>query len=134
MGTVKAEITLKADVHTATVQATVDTGSMSLIINEEMRQRLGLGVIKRKPVRVADGRYVECAVTGPVEIYWKDRFVIESAVVIPDGPEVLLGVRPLEGMDLMVDPVNLRLVGAHGDEWTEWVLLAFMGYSERGTK
>jgi len=136
MGTVKAEIILKnsndmgnarkgllseIDVHTLTVQATVDTGSMGLIINEEMREQLSLGLINRKALRVADGRRVECVVTEPVEIYWENRFVIENAVVIPGAPEVLLGVRPLEGLDLMVDPVNLKLVGVHGDEWTEFV-------------
>jgi len=136
MGTVKAEITLKRssdvanalsglipekDVHTVTVQATVDTGAMTLIINEEMRERLGLGVTDRKFVRVADGHRVECMLTEPVEIYWKNRSSVENAIVIPGAPEVLLGVRPLEGLDLMVDPVNLKLVGVHGDEWTEWV-------------
>jgi hypothetical protein len=34
---------------------------------------------------------------------------------------VLLGVYPLEEMDLMVDVVNQRLVGAHGDEWMRYV-------------
>jgi len=134
---VKAEITLKnsndvgnarkgqlseADIHMATVQATVDTGTMTLIINEEMRERLGVGVADRKFVRVADGRRVECLVTEPVEIYWKNRSSVEKAIVLPGVPEVLLGVTPLEVMDLMVDPVSLNLVGAHGDEWTEWVL------------
>jgi clan AA aspartic protease len=137
MGTVKTEITLKKssdiaianhghmsekDVHTVTVQATVDTGSMTLIINEEMRERLALGVVDRKFVRVADGRRVECLVTEPVEIYWKNRSAVERAIVLPGLPEVLLGVTPLEVMDLVVDPVKLDLVGAHGDDWTEWVL------------
>jgi hypothetical protein len=39
-----------------------------------------------------------------------------SAVVVKGASEFLLGVLPLEGMDLMVDPVNQRLVGAHGDQ------------------
>ena len=137
MGTVKAEITLKkssdvtnalhghipeADVHSVTVQAVVDTGSMTLIINEEMRERLALTVVNRKNVRVADGRRVECMVTEPVEIYWKNRSAVERAIVVPEAPAVLLGVTPLEVMDLVVDPVNLELTGAHGDEWTEWVM------------
>jgi clan AA aspartic protease len=137
MGTVKAEITLKklsdvlyangglipaADIHTVTVQAVVDTGSVALIINEGMRERLGLGMEDRKFVHVADGRRVECVVTEPVEIYWKNRHVIERAIVLPEGPEVLLGVRPLEVMDLMVDPVHLELVGVHGPDWIEWVV------------
>ena len=36
--------------------------------------------------------------------------------VVPDEDEVLLGVIPLEEMDLIVDPVNRLLIGAHGDE------------------
>jgi hypothetical protein len=35
-------------------------------------------------------------------------------VVLPEG-DVLLGVIPLEFMDLVVDPVSEQLVGAHGD-------------------
>ena len=137
MGTVKVDVTLKKssdvmnalnglipkeNVHATTVQAVVDTGSMTLIINEKMREQLDLTVIDRKFVRVADGRRVECKVTEPVEIYWKNRSAVEMAVVIPESPVVLLGVTPLEVMDLMVDPVNLELVGVHGDDWTEWVM------------
>jgi hypothetical protein len=36
-------------------------------------------------------------------------------VVIPDANDILLGVLPLEGMDMYVDPVNQRLAGIHGD-------------------
>ena len=139
MGTVKAAITLKKSsdvalaqngfipkeyVRTVTVEATVDTGSMTLIINEETRELLALRVVDKKFVRVADGRRVECGVTEPVEIHWKNRSAVERAIVVPRAPAVLLGVTPLEVMDLMVDPVRLELVGAHGDEWTEWVLSA----------
>jgi hypothetical protein len=38
-----------------------------------------------------------------------------TALVIKDASDFLLGVLPLEGMDLMVDTVNKRLVEAHGD-------------------
>ena len=137
MGIVKAEITLKKSsdivlakngyipddyIHTVTIEATVDTGSMTLVINEEMRERLALNIEDRKFVRIADGRRVECMVTEPVEIHWKNRSAHERAIVVPGAPEVLLGVTPLEVMDLIVDPVRLVLVGAHGDEWTEWIL------------
>jgi len=137
MGTIKSEITIKktfdvlmaqngiipeSEIHAATVQAVVDTGSMTLIINEEMRKHLALEAVDKKFVRVADGRSVECVLTEPVEIWWKNRSSVERALVVPQAPEVLLGVTPLEVMDLMVDPVRLELVGAHGNEWTEWVL------------
>jgi len=49
-------------------------------------------------------------------IKWEDRSVAISALVIKDAPDLLLGVLPLEGMDLIVDKVNQKLVGAHGNK------------------
>jgi hypothetical protein len=49
------------------------------------------------------------------QVTWENRFVAMSALVVEDASEFLLGVLPLEGMDLMVDTVNQRLVGVHGD-------------------
>jgi hypothetical protein len=50
-----------------------------------------------------------------VQIRWKDRFATVDAVVFPEG-KPLLGVIPLEFMDLIVDPIRRELVGAHGDQ------------------
>jgi hypothetical protein len=36
-------------------------------------------------------------------------------LVITEAQDVLLGALPLEGMDLIVDPVRKKLAGAHGD-------------------
>jgi hypothetical protein len=55
-------------------------------------------------------------VTEALEIHWENRSVVMSALVVEDASEFLLGVIPLEGMDLMVDTVNQRLIGAHGDQ------------------
>jgi hypothetical protein len=46
---------------------------------------------------------------------WEDRFITMPTLLVDDAQEILLGVYPLEGMDLMVDPVNQKLTGAHGD-------------------
>jgi hypothetical protein len=35
--------------------------------------------------------------------------------------EILLGVIPLEDMDLIVNPVDGCLAGAHGDDWVRYV-------------
>ena len=53
---------------------------------------------------------------GPLEIWWKDRSFVLNTMVIPNASEILLGALPLEGMDLIVDPLGENLVGAHGDE------------------
>ena len=130
MGTVFAEITLKnafdegkfregliseQEVRSVTVTALVDTGAMSMVITEELRQKLGLIIIKEKIVQIANGQRVSCGVTEAVEIHWKNRSSTLSAVVIPGAEIVLLGAIPLEDMDLIVEPVNRELVGAHGD-------------------
>jgi len=130
MGTTYAEITIKNsydagksreglieehEVRSVTVQAVVDTGAMSLVINEELQQKLGLKVMKTRSALVANGQRVTCNETEPVEIYWKDRVASVNAAVIPGAKLVLLGAIPLEHMDLMVNPVTQELVGAHGD-------------------
>ena len=71
--------------------------------------------METRNINVAGGGKVLCKVTDPVHIYWKNRFASVNAVVMPEG-KPLLGVIPLEFMDLIVDPVRQELVGANGDE------------------
>jgi clan AA aspartic protease len=137
MGSVRTEITLKnagdvtkardglikeADIRAITVEAVADTGAMSLVINEELRQRLGLAITGQRMVTIADGSRVPCGTTEPVEIHWKNRATGQWAVALPNASHVLLGALPLEGMDLMVDPVNQQVVGVHGDTILEMAL------------
>jgi clan AA aspartic protease len=129
MGNVFAEITVKNvmdmglahagyitenNVHSVTLNAIVDTGATTLVIDEEIFKQLGLSVVKTRNINLAGGGKTECKVTDPVHIQWKDRFAVVNAVVLPGG-KPLLGVIPLEFMDLMVDPVNCELVGVHGE-------------------
>jgi len=131
MGHVFAEITLKnvydmgyarngyikeEEVRSLTVQALVDTGATRLCFSEETRKKLGLGIVGNTSIRIANGTWVTCQVTEPVEFIWKNRFATDNAYVVPGLDVTLLGVIPLEAMDLMVNPVTQELVGAHGDE------------------
>ncbi|MDR1174670.1 MAG: hypothetical protein LBK83_04285 [Treponema sp.] len=102
-------------IRTLTVDAMPDAGAWTLIINEEIRQKLGLAIVETVESSLADGSTTEYGLTEPVEIRWKDRGISQQAVVIPNAGEILLGALPLEGMDLYVDPVNQRLAGVHGD-------------------
>jgi clan AA aspartic protease len=130
MGNVFAEITLKNggdvmsvdrgliadnEIRTITLNALVDTGAMTLVINEETRQKLGLSLRKTRSVTLAGGKKAICHVTEPVEIWWNDRNTIVNAWVLPGDGITLLGVIPLEDMDLIVDPSHNLLIGAHGD-------------------
>jgi clan AA aspartic protease len=131
MGTVYAEIILKnaadtsavqrgyitdKDIRMCAVRALVDTGAGTLVINEAVRQQLGLTIKGLRGAYLADGVRQVCRVTEPVEIHWKDRDTACPALLLPGAEEVLLGAIPLEDMDLIVDPAGRELKGAHGDE------------------
>ena len=140
MGHVFAEVTLKnvydkgyaingyikeEEVRSLTVQALVDTGATRLCISEEIRQKLGLRIVGSMPIYIANGTSVTCQLTEPVELIWKNRFSAEYAIIVPGSDVTLLGVIPLEALDLMVNPVTQELVGAHGDEWVSLAMSSF---------
>ena len=89
MGHVYTDITLKntrdvlfalggaikeSEIRQATVQAMVDTGAGTLIINEDIQQKLGLKVAEERSVSLADNTKKMCKYTEPVEVHWKNRF------------------------------------------------------------
>ncbi|MCL1928155.1 MAG: hypothetical protein FWG07_05120 [Treponema sp.] len=130
MGTVYSEITLlnsmdlgkvtegllkKENVRSVTIRAIADTGAMYMVINEEIRQKLGLGIWGEKSVLIANGQRITAKETEPVVVRWKNRQTACSALVISDAKVILFGAIPMEGMDLMVNPVTQEVVGAHGD-------------------
>ena len=136
MSVISTEITLTNDVDTCnvemgyikkdeirqmTVQAIVDTGAWTLVINEDIRQKLGLLERGFGEANLADGQKAEYPMAGPVEIRWKNRRMVSEALVLPDasptfqvGADVLLGAMVLEHMDLTINPKR-ELVGVHGD-------------------
>ena len=130
MGEVRTEVTLvnigdeikardgiipESAVRRLMVNAVVDTGAWTLIINEATREKLGLRVKRTTTTSVAGGGTVASGVTEPVMVCWKDRETPCQAVVLPNENEVLLGALPLEGMDLTVNPLRNEVTGAHGD-------------------
>ena len=106
---------IKADeVRQMTVKAVVDTGAWTMVINEETRDKLGLLDDGYGEANLADGKDEVYPMAGPLEIWWKNRHHICSALVLPDAKDILLGAIPLEGMDLTINPKR-ELVGVHGD-------------------
>ena len=104
------------EIRQTTVNILVDTGAGTLVITEAMQQELGLKLREEKPVRMANNTSVNAITTDPVEVHWKNRSMICKPWVIPGAEKALLGLIPLEDMDLMVDPVHQKVVGVHGDE------------------
>ena len=130
MGLVFAEITLRnagdvtnvrrgimnePEIRETTVTAMVDTGAATLILNEAVRQQLGLMLEDTYGARLADGSEQRYSYTEPVQVQWKNRKVVLQPVLIPNAHQVLLGAIPLEALDLIVNPLKEELTGAHGD-------------------
>jgi clan AA aspartic protease len=105
----------EAEVRQVTVNALVDTGAWTLVINEETREKLGLKVKGTREAALAGGIKAPSQITELVVVRWKDREAACEAVVLPGETETLLGAYPLEGMDLMVHPRHQEVTGAHGD-------------------
>jgi clan AA aspartic protease len=131
MGLVYTEITLKnvsdliivkrgfikePEIRKTTVTALVDTGAATLIINEAVRQQLGLEIESTQSAELADGSSQTYSKTEAVQIHWKNRDSVCRALVVPNTSEVLLGAIPLEDMDLIINPSTQEITGAHGDE------------------
>jgi len=106
----------EAAIRQTTVQALVDTGAVTLVINEAIRQKLGLIVRDEDEATLANNVTEIVQITDPIEVHWKDRGMVCQPWVIADAGEVLLGAIPLEDMDLIVDPKQQEVVGRHGDK------------------
>jgi predicted aspartyl protease len=105
-----------SEVRQLTVDAVVGTGVRPLVISEAMRQKLGLEIEEEDAVLLIGGVPQTCTVAELVDIHWQDRYTASRPTVLPTGSETFLGVNPLEDMDLLVNPVERRLEGAHGDQ------------------
>lgn len=88
----------------------VDTGSYMLAINENIQEQLQLPVMEKKKAQLANGHVVECDVVSPVELRFKNRRTVCSAMVLPGDCEPLLGAIPLEEMDVLIHPLRNELI------------------------
>ena len=95
------------------VNMLVDSGALMLVINEDIRQALGLDIIDHRPSQLADGTRLELPVAGSIVVRFEGRFCTTNALVLPDDKEPLLGAIPLEEMDLWVNPARGVLTPIH---------------------
>ena len=100
----------KENVRHMQVNALVDSGAWLLTINDDVRNQLGLPVIDKDLAELADGTLVSVDIVGPVDVRFQNRRVTADAMVLPDATEILLGVIPMEGMDVLIDPKQQKLI------------------------
>lgn len=105
VGMAKRRLIGEDEVRRMVVHSMVDTGSIMLAINEEIKWALGLDEVEAKRLsRLANGQVIELEVVGPVQVSYEGRVCNTNALVLPGDAEVLLGAIPMEELDLWVNP------------------------------
>lgn len=90
------------------VEALADSGAVYLCIPPHVANQLQLEEMYRKEVFTADGDSKVVPYVGPIHVRFENRGCFVGAVVL--GDEVLLGVVPMEDMDLVVLPQARKVV------------------------
>ena len=92
------------------VTALVDSGAYMLVVNEHIKQQLDLPVLGETTAMLANESVVRAEIVGPVEIRFENRATTVRALMLPGSVEPLLGVIPMEDMDVVIDPKQQRLI------------------------
>lgn len=92
------------------IHALVDTGATFLCVTHEIAAQLGFDIteVGQQIVTLANGRQKKIPKIAPIEIAFENRTYVTEAVVLGDEP--LLGVLPMEAMDLVADPGQRKLL------------------------
>jgi len=98
------------EIKKITSRALVDSGAYDLILNQEVQDKLKLPILGKRPIKLADESVIEVDIVGPVQVRFETRATTVRALVLPDTEEVLLGAIPLEGLDVIIDPLRERLL------------------------
>lgn len=98
------------EVRRETVEMLVDTGAYTLVMPEDVIDRLGLRRLRTVQVTYADDRKADLWEAGLVSLAVMGRTAEVSCVVAERGTEPLLGRIPLDVLDLLVDCPGRRLV------------------------
>jgi clan AA aspartic protease len=111
MGQIFAAISLSNPFETklapVETNALVDTGALFLCIPEHISIQLNLKEYEKREVTIADGSKKLVSYVGPIKINYKNRMCLTGALVL--GNIVLLGAIPIEDMDLIIHPSQLKL-------------------------
>jgi clan AA aspartic protease len=89
-------------------EALVDTGALMLCIPEHVRLQMGFEELEKREVTTADGKKQLVPYVGPVLVRFENRSCFVGALVL--GDDILLGVVPMEDMDLIVSPAHKKVL------------------------
>lgn len=130
MGEIRTEVTLEnaedralvrrghgteSEVRRTTVDGIVDIGAVTLMLPQNVVERLGLERQGTAFVTHADERRYERPLAGPVSVGIGNRTMVTECIVGPPLSEPLIGQVVLERLDLIADCANRTLTSRHPD-------------------
>jgi hypothetical protein len=66
--------------------------------------------VDKKRYSLANGQSLLCDLVFPLEVRFSNRVARCTAIVLPEGSEPLIGVIPLEEMDVIIHPLWEELI------------------------
>ena len=106
----KRHIIGEEEVKRMKVNMLVDSGAYMMAINESIQEQLNIPYKEKRKAQLANGSIVEYDVVGPIEIKFKNRSAVCNAFILPGDSEPLLGVIPMEEMDVLIHPLRQELI------------------------
>lgn len=98
------------EVKRISMHARVETDSFYMAINENIQKVLQLRPLETKLIKLADGQMIVCDLVGYLEIQFEDCTAYCTAIVLPEDSEPILGRRPLQEMNVLIDSQQQKLV------------------------
>ena len=112
MGLTNAKIQLRnlrvPELVAVEIEAFADTGVAHMCIPEHIHIQLQLEEQDAKEVTLADGSRKLVPYVGPIELLYENRIGFAGALAVGDEP--LLGVIPMEDMELVVVPGTRQVI------------------------
>ena len=110
LGMVKKHLIDKDEVKQINVRMLVDSGAYMMAINEAIQEQLGLSFVEKRKLTMADGTVQEFDVVGPLMVKFSNRTATCNALILQGDNEPLLGVIPMEEMDVIIHPQRQELI------------------------
>jgi clan AA aspartic protease len=98
-----------SEVRSIEIDGLVDTGAVTLALPTDVVEKLGLPVIGKTTVSLADKTPREVPIVA-LHLEILGRPMVLDAFVLPTGATPLIGQIPLERLDLLVDPKSQDLI------------------------
>ena len=100
----------ESEIREIQVELIADTGARVVGLPLSLVQKLGLPAVREINTRLADGSQVKRTLYGELSLQIGDRKSVFECLGKPEKAPLLLGQMVLEGLDLVVDCPNERLI------------------------